>query len=137
MAKSKRSKKINVADLLAVAGGAVIAGKVGNLNLPIPEKIKPALPLLLSVVLSMNKNNTVKMIGYGMAAVGSVQALKTYVPQLGIGEGENISDFELIEGPGSYAVFGPGGSGVNTGPGLYGTESNYTFADGDDLNKMG
>jgi hypothetical protein len=136
MAKSKRSKKINFADLLAVAGGAIVAGKVGNLNLPIPEKIKPALPLLLSVVLSMNKNNTVKMIGYGMAGMGAVQALKAYVPQLGIG-GENVSDFELIEGPGNYAVFGPEQGGANQGPGLYGPENNYAFSDEGTLNKMG
>lgn len=116
MAKRKGGKtgKVNFGEILAVVAGAAVAGKVGNLNIPVNDKIKKALPLALGVVLTMQKNATVKMAGLGMAAFGGVKLVAEFVPSLGIGAGMDMGAFELIEGPANnYALNGPGSSTAN------------------------
>jgi hypothetical protein len=129
MAKKRSRGKINPSDLLAVIAGAAVAGKVGNLNLPINEKIKKVVPLGLGVFASMQKNQTIKMVGYGMTAFSGVKLIAEFVPSLGIGQGMDLGGFELeeINGPASnYALNGPGSpanksmalAGFNDEPGM-------------------
>lgn len=115
MAKSK--SKVNIADLgLAILGGA-IASKVANLPIPmIPEKAKPAIPLVLGYIL-MKQKGMAKAAGFGMAVVGGIKTVGAFVPQLGIGEAEQISDY-MIEGASDYALNGPS-EGMSAATGSY------------------
>lgn len=106
MAKSKKSSKINLADIGAAILGGAVASKVANINLPmIPEKARPALPLLIGFLLA-NKSGAMKAVGTGMLVVGGIKTLNSFVPALGIGEmNESISDY-IIEGAENYALNG-------------------------------
>lgn len=106
MAKSKKSSKINFADIGAAILGGAIAGKVANINLPmVPEKVRPALPLLIGFLLS-KQSGAMKAVGTGMLVVGGIKTLNAFVPALGIGEmNESISDY-MIEGAENYALNG-------------------------------
>lgn len=127
MAKKRGGKmgKVNFGEILAVVAGGAVAGKVGNLNIPVNDKIKKALPLALGVVLTMQKNPTIKMVGLGMAGVGGVKLVAEFVPSLGIGAGMDMGAYELIEGPASnYALNGPGEQRANTLTSLSGLDLN-------------
>lgn len=106
MAKSKKSSKINFADVGAAILGGAIAGKVANINLPmVPEKVRPALPLLIGFLLS-KQSGAMKAVGTGMLVVGGIKTLNAFAPGLGIGEmNESISDY-MIEGAENYALNG-------------------------------
>ncbi len=131
MAKSKKSK-VNLADLgLAILGGA-IAGKVANLNIPmVPEKAKPALPLILGYFLS-RQSGMMKAAGMGMIVVGGIKTINAFAPQLGIGETEGVSDY-MIEGYDN--VYALSGTDAMSGAGTqsyslsgYSDENNSDFA---------
>lgn len=114
MAKGRgKLGKINPSEILAVVAGVAIAGKVGNLNIPVNDKIKKAIPLVGGIFLSMQKNPTIKMVGYGMAGMGGVKLVADFVPSLGIGAGMDLGAYEVIEGAQNYALNGPS-AGANT-----------------------
>jgi hypothetical protein len=124
MKKGRGRGKINPIEILAVIAGAAVAGKLGNLNLPINDKIKKAIPLIGGVFLSMQKNQSIKMVGYGMAAMGGVKMVAEFVPALGIGQGMDLGAFELIEGASDYALNGTNNTGVNQSSALFGIHAN-------------
>ncbi len=91
------SKKIHLQHVGALVVGGVVASKINGIALPvIPEKVKPFVPVVVGILLMRTKNPTMQMAGKGMIVVGGVNALKTFVPQLGLG-GPGMGDYYISE----------------------------------------
>lgn len=114
-------KAIPAQEIAGLVVGAAVGAKVASLNITaIPEKVKPLLPLILGVIL-MKKKGFMASVGQGMVAVGATKTLNSFVPALGIGENEGISDY-TIEGANDYALAGMEIEGMNesvSGPASY------------------
>lgn len=117
----KLMKAIPAQEIAGLVVGAAVGAKVASLNITaIPEKVKPLLPLILGVIL-MKKKGFMASVGQGMVAVGATKTLNSFVPALGIGENEGISDY-TIEGANDYALAGMEIEGMNesvSGPASY------------------
>lgn len=106
MAKKSRKMGGVLTDAAALTVGAAVASKVTNINLPvIPEKLRPALPIVLGIFLMNRPNAFMKSVGAGMVAAGGVKLVGQLAPGLGIGAGEGISEY-TIEGAEDYALAG-------------------------------
>lgn len=125
MAKKSKSSKIDIQAIGLGLIGAVAAGKVAQINLPVPEKAKPFVPVLAGVLLMMVKNNQAKAAGLGMAIYGGARALNAAIPALGLGGDESMGDY-MIEGP-DYALAGPDNDGTFIGAATE-TGSSYALA---------
>jgi hypothetical protein len=110
---AKKSKKGNImnslTDVAALTVGAAVAAKVANIKLPVPNAVKPALPILLGLFL-MKKGGFVGGVGAGMIASGGVKFIGAVAPNLGINQdmediSEDISEY-VIEGAEDYALAG-------------------------------
>lgn len=72
--------KINVKKTAGLVGGAVAARKVGAL-IPIQnETVKKAVPVVLGLVLSAQRDELVKGLGDGMIAQGGADLLSGFIP---------------------------------------------------------
>jgi len=129
MAK-KSSKKVDMGQVLGVILGGAVASKISGINLPvIPEKARPALPLVVGFLLTRGKSGMAKAAGYGMIAVGGTKLIGAMVPSLGISGDEGVSDY-LIEGAGNYALNGAGETLSGARPySLAGTDSDAMNTD--------
>lgn len=114
-------KAIPAQEIAGLVVGAAVGAKVATLNITaIPEKVKPLLPLILGVIL-MKKKGFMASVGQGMVAVGATKTLNSFVPALGIGINEGISEY-TIEGANDYALSGMEIEGMNesvSGPASY------------------
>lgn len=114
-------KAIPAQEIAGLVVGAAVGAKVATLNITaIPEKVKPLLPLILGVIL-MKKKGFMASVGQGMVAVGATKTLNSFVPALGIGINEGISEY-TIEGANDYALSGMEIEGMNesvNGPASY------------------
>jgi hypothetical protein len=90
-------------DIALTLGGAVVAGKVSNMALPIPEQFKPVAPVVVGVLLMMTKNKSLQNVGLGMTVYSGVKMIGKAVPALGIGE---MNDWQIEGGP-AYVLNGP------------------------------
>jgi hypothetical protein len=126
----KLMKAIPAQEIAGLVVGAAVGAKVANLNITaIPEKLKPVLPLVLGIFL-MKKKGFMASIGQGMVAVGATKTLGAFVPNLGIGASEGISEY-TIEGANDYALAGMEIEGMNEG--INGASS-YALAGVDSFN---
>jgi len=127
---AKKSKKMGgmVTDAAALTLGAAVASKVVNINLPIvPEKLRPALPLVLGFLLMNRANPFMKSVGAGMIAAGGVKLVGSLAPGLGIGAGEGISEY-TIEGAEDYALAGADEMLPQGAENISGYSSSYALA---------
>ena len=113
MAKKTKTSKIDIQAIGLGLIGAVAAGKVAKLNIPVPEKAKPFIPVIAGVLLMMTKNAQAKAAGLGMAVYGGARALNATIPALALGGDESMGDY-MIEGP-DYALAGPDTDGTFIG----------------------
>lgn len=125
MAKKSKSSKIDIQAIGLGLLGAVAAGKVATLNIPVPEKAKPFVPVIAGVLLMMTKNAQAKAAGLGMAIYGGARALNATIPALGLGGDTSMGDY-MIEGP-DYALAGPDSDGTFIGAATE-TGSSYALA---------
>jgi len=128
MAKRKGKKMTGmITEAAALTLGAAVASKVVNINLPVvPEKLRPALPILLGFFLAGRDGALMKGLGAGMIAFGGVKLVGQLAPGLGIGAGEGISEYS-IEGAEDYALAGPDDeslSGYSSSYALAGVDTN-------------
>lgn len=134
MAKKSKTSKIDIQAIGLGLLGAVAAGKVATLNIPVPEKAKPFVPLIAGVLLMMVKNPQAKAAGLGMAIYGGARALNATIPALGLGDamggGDSMGDY-MIEGP-DYALAGPDSYDTVIGA-ASSTSSNYALAGMDEM----
>lgn len=104
MAK-KKMKIGGIQEYAGLALGAIVAGKVSNMNIPGPAIIRGLAPLALGVLMAAKGKGFVKSVGMGMVAVGGVKAVAAVAPNLGIGQ-TVINDYEIIEGMEDAALAG-------------------------------
>lgn len=130
MAKKSKTSKIDIQAIGLGLLGAVAAGKVATLNIPVPEKAKPFVPVIAGVLLMMTKNAQAKAAGLGMAIYGGARALNASIPALGLGGDESMGDY-MIEGP-DYALAGPDEDGTFIGAATE-TGSSYALAGVDEM----
>jgi hypothetical protein len=130
MAKKSKSSKIDIQAIGLGLLGAVAAGKVAKLNIPVPEKAKPFLPLAAGIALMMTKNAQLKAAGLGMAIYGGTRALNATIPALGLAGDESMGDY-MIEGP-DYALAGPDTDGTMIGAATT-TSSSFALAGVDEM----
>jgi hypothetical protein len=78
----KTMKKGNTGEIIGVLAGAVAAGFIPRLTqgINIPAPIKSAIPLVLGVFLSTNKNAMIKGAGFGMIAKGGSDLVGALIP---------------------------------------------------------
>jgi hypothetical protein len=78
----KTMKKGNTGEIIGVLAGAVAAGFIPRLTqgINIPAPIKSAIPLVLGVFLSTNKNAMIKGAGFGMIAKGGSDLVGALMP---------------------------------------------------------
>lgn len=106
----KKFNKQRVSEMAGLAAGAVVAGKVSNIKLPIalPPVVQAAVPLLLGVFLSGRKGFIGDM-GKGMIAAGSIKVIGAVAPSLGIGDSMDdaaINDYMIEGAADTYALAG-------------------------------
>jgi hypothetical protein len=130
MAKKSKTSKIDIQAIGLGLLGAVAAGKVAKLNIPVPEKAKPFLPVVAGVLLMMTKNAQAKAAGLGMAIYGGTRALNATIPALGLAGDESMGDY-MIEGP-DYALAGPDADGTYIGAATT-TSSSFALAGVDEM----
>lgn len=115
-------KAIPAQEIAGLVVGAAVGAKVASLNITaIPEKVKPLLPLILGVIL-MKKKGFMASVGQGMVAVGATKTLNSFVPALGIGVNEGISEYTVEGLESNYALAGMEIEGMNesvSGPASY------------------
>lgn len=76
----KKPGKDAIMTVLGAVGGAIV-GKTAMKLIPIEnEVVKAFIPVAAGVMLAGNKNAIIKGAGYGMAAVGGLEAVKAFVP---------------------------------------------------------
>lgn len=118
----KLMKAIPAQEIAGLVVGAAVGAKVASLNITaIPEKVKPLLPLILGVIL-MKKKGFMASVGQGMVAVGATKTLNSFVPALGIGVNEGISEYTVEGLESNYALAGMEIEGMNesvSGPASY------------------
>ena len=96
-------KKIK-AQLMPAAGligGGVAANVVSSKLLSkltfIPDNFKPAVPIVLGIILSSNKNKMLANVGAGMVAVGGAKLIGGFVPSInGITESDIAGMYDNI-----------------------------------------
>ena len=130
MAKKSRTSKIDMQAIGLGLLGAVAAGKVATLAIPVPEKAKPFVPVLAGVLLMMTKNAQAKAAGLGMAIYGGARALNATIPALGLAGDDSMGDY-MIEGP-DYALAGPDNYDTVIGAATS-TSSSYALAGVDEM----
>ena len=130
MAKKSRTSKIDMQAIGLGLLGAVAAGKVATLAIPVPEKAKPFVPVLAGVLLMMTKNAQAKAAGLGMAIYGGARALNATIPALALGGDDSMGDY-MIEGP-DYALAGPDNYDTVIGAATS-TSSSYALAGVDEM----
>ena len=104
-------KKVKLGSMQEYAGlalGAIVAGKVLNMNIPGPAIVRGLAPLALGLLMAAKGKGFVKSVGMGMVAVGGVKAVAAVAPNLGIGQ-TVINDYEIIEGMEDAALAGNDG----------------------------
>lgn len=105
----KRPKKGLIIEMAALVAGAAAASKINNMALPIPipEKFKPAIPIVLGFLLGKKGGPAMKALGAGMVAYGGMKLIGTLAPQLGIGGDEGITDYTFADVNGPLSLSGP------------------------------
>lgn len=126
--KTARGIMNTVQSAAALTVGAAVASKVSNINLPVPAPVKPLLPIILGAFL-MKKGGFMGNVGAGMVAAGGVKAVAALAPGLGIGAGELIGDYAVIEGAEDYAL-----AGTESGGETISAPASYALAGDDTLN---
>ena len=131
MAKRKKSVmgKDTLTSALGLTLGAAVAGKVSNINLPvIPEKLRPAVPVLLGIFLMNRDGAFMKSLGAGMVAGGGVKVVSALAPGLNIsGANETINDYQ-IEGATDYALAGTDDVMLNSNENITGYQPSYALS---------
>lgn len=135
---AKRKSKMKVGGMLTEAAGLTIgaaaAAKVSGIALPIvPEKLRPALPIVIGFLLMNRGGGLMKSVGAGMIAGGGVKLLGQLAPGLGIGAGEGISEYQ-IEGAEDYALAGDDNVMLPSNETVTGLNSSYALAGMDEAN---
>ena len=117
MAK-KMFSGISAKDIAGLAVGAAAASKVATMGAAsqnaMIQKAAPFLPLILGIFL-MKKKGITGSVGMGMVSVGAIKAIGKLAPGLGIGGGEDISDYTVEGLDSNYALAGMEVEGINEG----------------------
>lgn len=98
-AKMRREKEIMNMLISGLTGaGSAVAGSLAINYIPLPENLKPFLPLALGIALPMipGKGKAIKeAASIGLITIGTIILLKKYMPQLPLGMAGEITETDL------------------------------------------
>jgi hypothetical protein len=129
---SPKAKPMQMIIDSGIAAGGAVAGTMLAKMLPLPEKIRPAVPLAaaIGIAMFMPKIPFARQITTGLGVVGVYGLLKSFIPTLPMLSGEDVvylpmrgDDVMGEELSGTVDTFGPSVAGEYMGADTMGPES--------------